>query len=289
MFWDTSLAEVAFRNAWYEMLISEVKSLDQGTRAHLFKRLLPGVVEEIGGHGNRDATSRILWFIGKIADLAHDDPPSWWVNMRHDLDDLLARALMIAVKSELTVLVHRILQYTSDSENSPQNHRWSGWTVLQLASKTGQTEIIKLLLEYKADVNANPGGNNGRTAVQAASGGGHLEVVKLLLEHGADVNANPARLHGRTALQAASEGGHLEVVKLLLEQRADVNANPALLDGRTALQAASERGHLEVVKLLLEHKADVNAIPAEFSGRTALQAASEGGHLDIATLLRTHL
>jgi len=75
--WDTSLAEAAFRNGWYEVLISKVKSLDQGMRAHLLKRVLPGVVEEIDGHGNRDATSRILSFVMRIADLAHDGPPSW--------------------------------------------------------------------------------------------------------------------------------------------------------------------------------------------------------------------
>jgi ankyrin repeat protein len=46
---------------------------------------------------------------------------------------------------------------------------------------------VKLLLENKADVNAEGGGYG--SAPLAASSGGHEQVVKLLLEENADVNA----------------------------------------------------------------------------------------------------
>jgi len=45
-----------------------------------------------------------------------------------------------------------------------------------------------------------------------------LEVVRLLLEYGADVEAKNSR--GETALQEATEKGHDEVVKLLREHGA---------------------------------------------------------------------
>jgi len=64
-------------------------------------------------------------------------------------------------------------------------------------------------------VNAEPVNYNERTALQAASEGGHLEVVKLLLEHKADVKAATGRYKGITALEAATRGGHLEVVNVL--------------------------------------------------------------------------
>nr|WP_297278145.1 ankyrin repeat domain-containing protein [uncultured Brachyspira sp.] len=44
-----------------------------------------------------------------------------------------------------------------------------------------------------------------------ASRNGHLEVVKLLIDKGADVNAKDD--YNRTALMLASSNGHLEVVK----------------------------------------------------------------------------
>ncbi|EDU43191.1 ankyrin repeat domain containing protein [Pyrenophora tritici-repentis Pt-1C-BFP] len=124
---------------------------------------------------------------------------------------------------------------------------------LQAASERGHTEIVKLLLDKGADVNAQ-GGLHGN-ALQAASERGHAEVVKLLLDNGADVNAQGGD-YGN-ALQAASERGHKEVVELLLDNGADVNAQGG--DYRNALQAASEGGHTEVVELLLDKGADVNA------------------------------
>ena len=49
--------------------------------------------------------------------------------------------------------------------------------------------------------------------MQAAAEGGHLEVVRTLLDAKADVNATTSS--GWTALKAAAKGGHLEVAALL--------------------------------------------------------------------------
>ena len=47
----------------------------------------------------------------------------------------------------------------------------------------------------------------------AASHEGHIDIVKLLLDKGADVNAKSK--DGDTALKAASVKGHTEIVELL--------------------------------------------------------------------------
>ncbi|ORY09452.1 hypothetical protein BCR34DRAFT_516475, partial [Clohesyomyces aquaticus] len=57
---------------------------------------------------------------------------------------------------------------------------------------------------------------------QAALVKGNEQVVKLLLDKGADVNAQGGR-YGN-ALQAALVKGNEQVVKLLLDKGADVNA-----------------------------------------------------------------
>jgi len=51
-----------------------------------------------------------------------------------------------------------------------------------------------------------------RTALMAASDNGHFDVVKMLLDNGADVNAKDQ--NGRTALYFAKEKGHQNIIML---------------------------------------------------------------------------
>jgi ankyrin repeat protein len=152
-----------------------------------------------------------------------------------------------------------------------------GRTPLSYAAERGYEQVVKLLLDKGADVNAQgrPYGN----ALQAASARGHKQVVKLLLDKGADVNTQ-GRPYGN-ALCAASNHGHKQVVKLLLDKGADVNTQGGAYSN--ALQAASDGGHEQVVKLLLDKGADVNAQGGVYSN--ALQAASERGHEQVVKLL----
>lgn len=79
-----------------------------------------------------------------------------------------------------------------------------------------QAEVILLLLEHGADVNAS-------APIVYAAETGDLEIVRLLVEHGADVNAKLGTWE-RTALMLAVEYAPPEVVQYLLEQGADPNA-----------------------------------------------------------------
>ncbi|KAH8704430.1 ankyrin repeat-containing domain protein [Phaeosphaeriaceae sp. PMI808] len=148
---------------------------------------------------------------------------------------------------------------------------------LQAASEEGDEELVKLLLDRGANVNAQ-GGHYGN-ALQAASYGGHERIMKLLLDSGANVNARGGR-YGN-ALQAASYGGHERTVKLLLDNGANVNAQDGIYGN--ALQAASYRAHEQTMKLLLDRGANVNAQGGHYGN--ALQAASNGGHERTVKLL----
>jgi ankyrin repeat protein len=129
--------------------------------------------------------------------------------------------------------VYQVLFDTSDEE-------WGG-TALQRASEEGRAQVVQLLLEKGADVNA--GGEQSSTALQRASAQGHGRVVRLLLEKGADVNAKGKR---GTALQRALEQGDEQVVRLLLKKGADFNIR--------MVRSASSRRHPQIVQLLLEYK-----------------------------------
>ena len=75
-------------------------------------------------------------------------------------------------------------------------------------------EVIKLLIEHGANLNAQD--NNGNTPLYDACWYGYLEIVQSLLNRGADVTMETAK--GITPLEIAAERNHKEVVWFLTRQ-----------------------------------------------------------------------
>ena len=150
-------------------------------------------------------------------------------------------------------------------------------TALYLASLNNQTEIVKLLLEAGAKVDAKD--NYGDTALYIASLRNNTEIVKLLLEAGAKVDTKDD--FGITAMHAASRDGNAEIVKLLLDGGAKVDEKTN--NKSTSLVLASGKGHDEIVKLLISAGAKVNE--RTDNGATGLILAAENGHVEIVKML----
>jgi ankyrin repeat protein len=105
-----------------------------------------------------------------------------------------------------------------------------------------------------ADVNA--GDQNRRTALMWACLSGRLEIVKILIQRKANVNAKDF-FQSNTPLMVASSGNHVEIARLLLQNGAKVNIREGV-GGWTALMMAAHGGCPEIVKLLIAEGADVN-------------------------------
>ena len=154
------------------------------------------------------------------------------------------------------------------------------------SSMFGNREAVRKLLEQDGiDVNAK--NSDGYTALILASSNGRTEIVAMLLDAGANVNARTnTNYWGSTALIRASENKHTEIVSMLLDNGADVNATDD--DGDTALMRVIncdeeddrpwyqvEYDIIEIVEMLLTAGADVNVV--NNNNKTALDIAEETG------------
>jgi ankyrin repeat protein len=223
-----------------------------------------------------------------------------WATHRNDpaIADLLIRAgakvdaaneigvtpLGLASLNASPAMVERLLKAGA----SPNAGRESA--VLS-AARTGNVEVMKLLLAHGGDANAKEQAR-GQTALMWAVAEQHPGVARVLIDHGADVTAKtvPVRTaaprrgigglgggmggtsngaNGFTPLLFAVRVGDLESVKLLTG--AGANVNDATADGLSALVLATVRAHVDVAMFLLEHGADANLAG---SGFTALHWAS---------------
>lgn len=112
---------------------------------------------------------------------------------------------------------------------------------LMLAAINGLTEVCKQLIAADADVN-----KPGWTPLHYAATKGHLDIMDLLLENNAYIDAESP--NGTTPLMMASQYGTPEAVKLLLKAGADPLVKNSL--GMMALDFAIRAERPDAIQLL---------------------------------------
>jgi ankyrin repeat protein len=103
----------------------------------------------------------------------------------------------------------------------PNEFAPDGFTPLTLASFFKQPEAARLLLDHGADVHQRARHEQIKVLPihSAAADGGSVEIVRMLLDAGADVNAEQPG--GFRAIDAARQDGNAELEHLLLERGAE--------------------------------------------------------------------
>ena len=190
--------------------------------------------------------------------------------------------------SDLTDLLKR-LETTVQTKTALETKTKDGShfvTPLIIAAHNGHLNSVKILLSYKADIEARgtlkigDEVSDGCTPLWGAAAADHLDVVKLLLEQNADVDSKTST--GSTPLRVAAHEGHLDIVRCLVESGADVNARNDCKEESTPLVTYyhglfSGNGILSVIDNYRIQQCKV--------GRTALHDAVERGHLKIVSEL----
>jgi hypothetical protein len=117
-------------------------------------------------------------------------------------------------------------------------------SALMLAALAGMTDVCRRLIALDADVN-----KPGWTPLHYAASGGHAEIVQMLLEHSAYIDAQSP--NQSTPLMMAAMYGNTRTLSVLLEAGADASVKNQ--KGMTALDFAREADRQGAVALIQRH------------------------------------
>ncbi len=161
------------------------------------------------------------------------------------------------------------------------DHR--GFTVLHKAIESGNGEIVNMLIDRGANVNAEVTGDDpeGWTAVHFAAFDNFPKIIRLLVENGADVNKWGKSKAPLTPLRIAITRDHQDSVRTLLE----LGADPLEINeqGFTLLHEAANIGNRECIKMMLAAGCDPR-IKAK-DGTTAAMWAGQFGDAELAAII----
>ena len=179
----------------------------------------------------------------------------------------------------------RVVEYLLDKGANLKTATNDGATALHRAAECGDVDVLKLLVDKGADVDAqrkSPFG--GQSPLASAVVFGHGAAVRYLLSKGAKANIGDAGL-SRAVFQ-----GNVEIVKALLEAGVEVknSGNQAFpgfggFEPILALACFSYNADPQIVRMLLDRGADPTAKSQQ--GQTPLELARERGYEDVARLL----
>ncbi len=189
--------------------------------------------------------------------------------------------LLAAAYAENTPVIDALLKAGGDVRYSDKR----AWTAVVLAARTGDSDMVRRLLDADGDVN---GGNAEQlspgTPLMQAAWASDVETAKLLLDRGAASNQRSLD----TSLIFAATHGNPPLIKLLLAAGADPKATVVTnYVPESPILAASYSDCLvtENVAMLLDKGADPTA--KDKRGETSISLASQRGPTEILQLLKS--
>ena len=175
-----------------------------------------------------------------------------------------------------------IVKFLLDSRADVNAQDHYGWAALLFTCAYSKTSTSKILLGHP-DINVTLQNVTGGTALILASHSGEYDIVKALIDRGADVNAK--QMIGLTPLMMATDTGNRNIVQLLLDSGACVDDNDNML-GAGPIHAAVSNGDDRILDLIMQKKANPDL--QTNTGLTPLMIACCKGQLDLSELLLIH-
>ncbi|PIN26052.1 26S proteasome regulatory complex, subunit PSMD10 [Handroanthus impetiginosus] len=195
-----------------------------------------------------------------------------------EINFLFSKAISCCDESQLTSLL-RIAAVNGKSHfisalieaGGDVNDRDSGGeSVMSLAIKSGNSEIVQILIESGCVID-----NKIDRFLHVAAEMNSVDLMEVLCLGYVDIDLNSINSHGQTALHLAAINNHMEALQFLVSVGSDIDI--ADEEGYTPLHYAASEGHFETVEYLLNHSVFAkHAVTKE--GKTAFCLAVEKGN-----------
>ena len=206
-----------------------------------------------------------------------------------DLDKIngSCTALTTAVTSNNTKAVQMLLNHPNIKKTvflDENTDVCDGYNLLHIACKKGNFEMVKILIENGANINATSGNNDNRTTALhlCCQNENSLQILEYLLSF-AEIDLSVKKTDEYySALIAAINSNNMKAVRMLVKHPNmtksildDTNNSVSQVSGYTALHFACKHGNLEMVKILVENGANINikSVDAAFLQQTPLHVA----------------
>ncbi|KAK0175380.1 hypothetical protein PV327_009132 [Microctonus hyperodae] len=201
-----------------------------------------------------------------------------WKNMLQSLSQARRGKipLLLAVEAGNQSMCRELL-----AQQAPEQLRSTtpaGDTALHFAARRRDVDMVRILVDYGAQVDMQNG--EGQTPLHIASAEGDETLVKYF--YGVRASASIADHQDRTPMHLAAENGHASVIDLLAEKfRASIFERTK--DGSTLMHIASLNGHSECANMLF--KKGVYLHMPNKRGARSIHTAAKYGHVGIISTL----
>nr|AKD28024.1 ankyrin repeat domain protein [Glypta fumiferanae] len=142
------------------------------------------------------------------------------------------------------------------------NNDFSVGSFLHAVVDKGSSTILKLLLQYGADVNAVHAEKEGYTLLHHAADKDQFDAARILIKYKANVNTTDG--NGKFPITYAIENVNFEMTKLLVSSGAKIKYPWEIVDG------TPDENFWRIIKFLVDNDSGIDIDGRDKYGRTAL-------------------
>ena len=193
------------------------------------------------------------------------------------ISETLGFALCKAIENNSVEIAQLLLKFRADVCSMSVD----GWRPIHYAAKTGNLDIMKLIIQAGSSMSTFTADNAGKTAMHIAVKNGHVPIVQYLVDKGAMYSRSKCHVEGDTPLHVAVKLGSLEMCRILLSKICHRDVKN--LKEETALHIAVKDNKYSIISCLLDAGANIEETDA--LGKSALIIAADDKSLKLMTVL----